>query len=285
MDRVQAVRLVSFGVVFAVMALWEAVAPRRRLTVSKARRWFINLSIILLDNGVVLLLAPGAAVATAVAAQQAGWGLLNRYPLPAPAAVAVGVLALDLVIYLQHLMFHAVPLLWRLHMVHHADLDIDVTTGLRFHPLEIVISLGVKVAAVAALGPPVAAVVLFEVLLNATAMFNHGNVRLPEGLDRWLRLLVVTPDMHRVHHSVTIRETNSNFGFNFPWWDRIFGTYRAQPAAGHTRMTIGLSQFRDFGTLGLSACLLLPLRGDPGSYAIDKSGVEPRDWKRGKEAG
>ncbi len=280
MDQVTWLRLAAFAAVFAVMAVWEVIAPRRPLTVSKAKRWITNLGIIALDNGVVALAAPGAAVAAAVAAEQAGWGLLNRYMEPGMASVALGILSLDLVIYLQHLMFHAVPLLWRLHMVHHADLDIDVTTGLRFHPAEILISLGIKVGAVAALGPPVTAVVAFEVLLNATAMFNHGNVRMPRSLDRWLRLLVVTPDMHRVHHSVTIRETNSNFGFNFPWWDRIFGTYRDQPAAGHLGMTIGLSQFRDESRLGLGACLLLPVTGDPGSYAIDKSGVEPRDWRR-----
>ncbi|NDY43008.1 sterol desaturase family protein [Dissulfurirhabdus thermomarina] len=275
MERVLWIRLSAFAGIFVLMALWEAAAPRRRLTVAKPGRWFTNLSIIGLDNALVFLVAPGAAVATAVAAQAAGWGLLNRFLLPGPAAVVVGVLALDLVIYLQHLMFHAVPLLWRLHMVHHADLDIDVTTGLRFHPVEILVSLGIKVGAVAAIGPPVAAVVIFEVLLNATSMFNHGNVRMPPRLDRVFRLLVVTPDMHRVHHSVAIRETNSNFGFNFPWWDRIFGTYRAQPAAGHRGMTIGLAQFRDPSRLGFVSCLLLPVTGDPGAYAIDKSGMEP----------
>jgi len=190
-------------------------------------------------------------------------------------AVIIGILFLDMVIYLQHLMFHAVPLLWRLHMVHHADLDIDVTTGLRFHPIEIFISMGIKVAAVAVIGPPVIAVLAFEVLLNGTAMFNHGNVHMPGGLDRVLRLFVVTPDMHRVHHSVTIRETNSNFGFNFPWWDRIFGTYRAQPVAGHKGMTIGLAQFRDPKRLTLLHLLVLPFTGYPGSYAINKSGMEP----------
>jgi sterol desaturase/sphingolipid hydroxylase (fatty acid hydroxylase superfamily) len=191
------------------------------------------------------------------------------------AAIIIGILFLDMVIYLQHLMFHAVPLLWRLHMVHHADLDIDVTTGLRFHPIEILISMGIKVAAVAVIGPPMTAVLIFEVILNGTAMFNHGNVSMPGALDRVVRLFVVTPDMHRVHHSVTIRETNSNFGFNFPWWDRIFGTYRAQPVAGHKGMTIGLAQFRDPRKLTLLHLLVLPFTGYPGSYAINKSGMEP----------
>jgi sterol desaturase/sphingolipid hydroxylase (fatty acid hydroxylase superfamily) len=154
------------------------------------------------------------------------------------------VAALDLAIYQQYLMFHAVPLLWRLHMVHHADLDLDVTSGLRFHPLEIILSVFIKMAVVAVLGPPVAAVLLFEIMLNGTAMFNHAKICLPVRVDRWLRLLLVTPDMHRVHHSVIIRETNSYFGFSIPWWDRLFGTYRSQPARGHQNMTIGLSQYR-----------------------------------------
>ncbi len=269
------IRLGFFFGILVIMALWEVVLPKRALTVSKGWRWVNNLGIIVIDSVMIRLLTPAAALGMALAAQQKGWGLLNHFSVPEVPAVIIGILFLDMVIYLQHLMFHAVPLLWRLHMVHHADLDIDVTTGLRFHPIEIFISMGIKVAAVAVIGPPVIAVLAFEVLLNGTAMFNHGNVHMPGGLDRVLRLFVVTPDMHRVHHSVTIRETNSNFGFNFPWWDRIFGTYRAQPVAGHKGMTIGLAQFRDPKRLTLLHLLVLPFTGYPGSYAINKSGMEP----------
>ncbi|HFQ89744.1 MAG TPA: sterol desaturase family protein, partial [Desulfobulbus sp.] len=226
MDDTTLLRVGFFVGILAVVAAWEVVLPRRPLTVNKAGRWFNNFGIIVIDSLLVRLLFPVAALGVAAAASRQGWGLVAFLHLPAAAALLLSVLVLDLVIYLQHLMFHAVPLLWRLHMVHHADLDIDVSTGLRFHPVEILVSMLIKMATVAALGPPVAAVLLFEILLNGTAMFNHGNIRLPRSVDRVLRLLVVTPDMHRVHHSVIIRETNSNFGFNFPWWDRLFGTYR-----------------------------------------------------------
>jgi sterol desaturase/sphingolipid hydroxylase (fatty acid hydroxylase superfamily) len=222
------------------------------------------------------------AINVAFVAQENSWGLLNNISLPYWVEVAMGVLILDCIIYLQHLMFHAVPLLWRLHMMHHADLDYDVTTGLRFHPIEIIISMVIKMASVAALGASPVTVVLFEIVLNATAMFNHGNIKLPLGLDAVLRLLVVTPDMHRVHHSVTIRETNSNFGFNFPWWDRLFGTYRAQPAAGHEGMTIGLAQFRDPGKNNLFGMLVLPFTGKTGSYSINTWGKDPDILKRKK---
>ncbi|MFZ0448109.1 MAG: sterol desaturase family protein [Desulfatiglandaceae bacterium] len=275
------IRSVFFFGIFLAMALWEVLAPRRRLTVGKWGRWGNNLGIIFLDTLMVRVLMPMAAINTALAAQQSGWGLLHSFQVSQGLAMVIGVLFLDMIIYLQHLMFHSVPLLWRLHMVHHADLDIDLTTGLRFHPIEILISMGIKIAAVAVIGPPVAAVLAFEVILNGTAMFNHGNVYMPKGLDRVLRLLVVTPDMHRVHHSVTIRETNSNFGFNFPWWDRIFGTYRAQPVAGHDGMKIGIAQFRDRKLVTFPRLLLLPFIGYPGSYAINKSGMEP--VKTGKE--
>jgi sterol desaturase/sphingolipid hydroxylase (fatty acid hydroxylase superfamily) len=195
-------------------------------------------------------------------AESKGWGLFNILPLPAWLAIPPAVLLLDLTIYGQHVAFHAVPLLWRLHRTHHADLEFDVTTGLRFHPGEILLSMAIKLAAVAVLGAPPLAVLIFEILLNATSLFNHGNVRLPLGLDRLLRLIVVTPDMHRVHHSIDRPETNSNFGFNLPWWDRLFGTYRAQPALGHERMTIGIDKFRDPRELRLDRMLWQPLRDD-----------------------
>jgi sterol desaturase/sphingolipid hydroxylase (fatty acid hydroxylase superfamily) len=262
-----------FGVL-AIMALWELLAPRRDLTTSKASRWFANLTIISCNTAVVRLLFPIFPIGLALMAQKSGWGLLNYLHLPYWLAVVSGVILLDLIIYLQHVMFHAIPALWRLHMMHHADLDIDVTTGLRFHPIEIFISAVIKLAAVTVLGPPVIAVLAFEVLLNATSMFNHGNAFLPLNMDRVVRLLVVTPDMHRVHHSVAIKETNSNFGFNLPWWDRLFGTYRDQPFAGHREMTIGLSQFRDASRLTLSRMLVLPFVGDPGVYPLNRGGGE-----------
>ncbi len=264
------IRLLFFFCIFAFIAIWELAAPRRLLTTSKTARWISNLGITCLNPLVVRFLFPVLAVEMALKAHDRGWGLLNSLELPHWLALIIGVAVLDLIIYLQHVMFHAVPLLWRLHMVHHADLDYDVTTGLRFHPIEIALSMGIKLSAVALIGPPVMTVLIFEVLLNATAMFNHGNIRLPLMVDRVLRLIIVTPDMHRVHHSVIIRETNSNFGFNLPWWDRLFGTYRDQPAKGHDGMTIGLAQFRDSKRLTFIWLLLLPFIGDPGRQPINR---------------
>ncbi|MHA1569906.1 MAG: sterol desaturase family protein, partial [Alphaproteobacteria bacterium] len=240
-----AIRLSFFAGVFAIMALWELAAPRRGLATSKAARWAGNLGIVVINTLVLRLLFPVLAVGVAAAAESRGWGLFNMVEAPFWLAVLASVALLDLAIYLQHVMFHAVPALWRLHMMHHADLDFDVTTGARFHPIEIVLSMLIKMGVVTLLGAPAMAVLVFEILLNATAMFNHANARLSPGLDRVLRLVVVTPDMHRVHHSAEAAETNSNFGFNLPWWDRLLGTYRAQPAAGHEAMTIGLEQFRE----------------------------------------
>ncbi|MCB1726887.1 MAG: sterol desaturase family protein, partial [Gammaproteobacteria bacterium] len=231
-----AVRLTFFVGVFVLVALFEIAAPRRALTVSKVMRWGNNISLVVFNTVLLRLLFPAAAVGMAAFAAERGWGLLNYVELPFWVATLVAVVALDFVIWLQHVMVHAIPVLWRLHRVHHADPDYDVTTGARFHPIEIILSMLIKFATIAVLGPPVVAVILFEVLLNATAMFNHGNVRLPEAVDRVLRLFVVTPDMHRVHHSVEDDETNSNFGFSLPWWDRLFGTYRAQPRGGHEGM-------------------------------------------------
>lgn len=258
-----------------LMAVLEVLAPRRSLTVSKSARWFANLAIVAIDTAVVRLLFSVMAINIAIKAEENNWGLLNNIDLPEWALLLAGILLLDLIVYLQHVMFHAVPLLWRFHMMHHADLDYDTTTGLRFHPIEIIISMFIKVSAVAILGPSVLTVVVFEIILNATAMFNHGNVKLPLNIDRYLRLAVVTPDMHRVHHSVIIRETNSNFGFNFPWWDRLFGTYRPQPSAGHEGMTIGLSQFREFKKWNLAWMLAMPFKNDLGNYAINRMGKEP----------
>jgi len=264
------IRLVFFFGTFVLVAGLEILSPRRTLTASKPGRWFANLAIIALNPVSVRLVFPIFPVGMAFFAQERSWGLLNNVDLPYWLEVAVAVIILDFTIYLQHVLHHAVPLLWRLHMMHHSDLDIDVTTGMRFHPIEILLSLGIKIAAVAAIGPPVLAVLIFEVALNSTTLFNHSNIRIPEGMDRVLRIVVVTPDMHRVHHSVIIRETNSNYGFNLPWWDRLFGTYKAQPERGHHGMTIGLSQFRDPGKLSLPWLLILPFVGDPGRVPINR---------------
>ena len=263
-------RLAAFVVVFGAMGAWEFTAPLRERTFGRVDRWPHNLGLLAVDVIVVRLLAPGAAIGVASVAQEGGWGLLNLLSLPSWAAFAIGVALLDLVIYFQHVMFHAVPALWRLHRVHHADVDFDVTTGIRFHPLEILISTAIKCAAVAAIGAPVAAVIVFEMLLNATAIFNHANASVPKGMERWLRWLVVTPDMHRVHHSIEYDESSSNFGFNLPWWDRLFGTYRAEPRVDHVAMTIGVDAFRSLGDQRLDQLLIQPLRDTPGQYPINR---------------
>ncbi len=269
----QYIRLAAFCGVFALMATWELVRPRRAQTIGRGWRWPNNLGVLAVDTVLVRILFPTTAVGLALVADAHGVGLLNVVSLPAWIGVTASVILLDLAIYFQHVLFHAVPLLWRLHRMHHADLDIDVSTGLRFHPVEILLSMVIKLAAIAALGAPAAAVLIFEALLNATSMFNHSNVRIPEKFDSVLRWLVVTPDMHRVHHSILSRETNSNFGFNLPWWDRLFGTYRAQPAGGHEAMTIGIEQFRNPRELGLDRMLLQPFRGDAGRYPLGQTQV------------
>jgi len=254
------IRLGVFASIFALMAAWEVFAPRRPLAVGRAPRWPSNFGIVVVDSVVVRLLLPTAAVGIAVIASQRGVGIFHLLAWPDWLAGLLGFVVLDLVIYAQHVTFHHVPMLWRAHRMHHADLDIDITTGLRFHPFEIVLSMLVKMATVALFGIPAVAVVAFEVTLNATAMFNHSNVRMPDWLDRLARCVVVTPDMHRIHHSVAVGETNSNFGFNLPWWDRLFGTYRREPAAGQDGMTIGLPIFRDPAELRLDRLLTQPFR-------------------------
>ena len=273
------IRLSFFFSIFGLMALWEVLAPRRSLHASKIVRWTNNLGLVFFNSLVLRLLFPAAAVGTAFFAIEQGWGWFNYFVAPFWAAVLASVLVMDFCIWLQHVMLHAVPVLWRLHRVHHADLDFDVTTGTRFHTLEILLSMLIKVAVIVLLGPPVMAVVLFEVILNATSMFNHANVRIPATLDRFLRPIVVTPDMHRVHHSIEDDETNSNFGFNLPWWDRLFGTYRAQPRAGHEAMTIGIRTFRaDKWCSWLPGVLAIPFVGKAQDYAINR-----REWNRDDE--
>ena len=274
MANEKAIRMGVFFGILGLMALWEILAPRRALTVSKAVRWVNNLGIVFFNSFLVWLIFPVLAVGMASFASNQGWGIFNYFELPFWFVVIASVVIMDFVIYLQHVMVHAVPALWRLHRVHHADLDFDVTTGARFHPLEIILSMLIKFATIAVFGPPVLAVVIFEVVLNGTAMFNHSNVRLPLGIDRVLRWLVVTPDMHRVHHSVEDDEANSNFGFNLPWWDRLFGTYRDQPRAGHEGMTIGIHKYREVKQAAwLPGMLLLPFKGKITGYAINR-----RDW-------
>lgn len=257
-DNEVAIRLGLFLGVFSLMGVWEAVAPRRALNAPKGIRWLNNLGITVLNGVLVRLLFPAAAVGIALRADAQGWGLFNSISAPEGVAGVLSVLALDLAIYAQHWLFHRVPLLWRLHRMHHTDLDVDVTTGARFHPLEILLSMMIKMAAVALLGAPAWSVVVFEVLLNATSMFNHSNAAFTTAADRLLRLIVVTPDMHRVHHSVIMAETDSNFGFNLPWWDRIFRTYRDQPSRGHQGITLGLANYRDPKWLTLQWMLAVP---------------------------
>lgn len=270
-----AIRLGFFVGIFAVMAIWEVAAPRRALTVPKLSRWANNLGLVALNTLLLRLLFPAAAVGLAAYASIQGWGLLNQWQLSHGVEVVIAVIALDFVIWLQHVMVHAIPLLWRLHRVHHADLDYDVTTGARFHPIEIILSMLIKFATILLLGPPVVAVILFEVILNGMAMFNHANVRLPLPLDRLLRRLLVTPDMHRVHHSVEDDEANSNFGFNLSIWDRLFGTYRDQPRGGHSGMTIGIHKYRDLKQVDrLPGMLVLPFIGKISEYAINR-----REWR------
>lgn len=253
-------RLSAFLGVLAAMAIWEIASPRRRREFPKLTRWSNNLAMVLVDTALLRLLFPILAVGMATLAAERGWGFFNLTGAPGWLAIPLSMLLLDLVIYAQHVLFHAAPFLWRFHRVHHADPDIDATTALRFHPVEILLSMAIKLAIVALLGAPAVAVLLFEILLNAAAMFNHANIALPRKTDRLVRLFLVTPDMHRVHHSVIPAETHSNFGFNLPWWDRIFGTYRAQPREGHEGMTIGTGPRPQRRDLWLDRLLIMPFR-------------------------
>ncbi|NJD89268.1 MAG: sterol desaturase family protein [Betaproteobacteria bacterium] len=256
------IRLGAFLGAFAAMAAWEVLSPRRERLHPRRVRWTANLGLVVLNSLAVRLAFPVAAAGFAALAAERGWGALNAVELPPAVAFAVAVAALDLAIYFQHVMFHAVPLLWRLHRVHHADPDFDVTTGARFHPIEILLSMAIKLAAIALIGAPAAAVLAFEVILNACAMFNHGNVRLPEGLDRALRRVIVTPDMHRIHHSMEMAEANSNYGFNLAWWDRLLGTYRARAGLPQERMRIGVEGLTGSGPdVSLAGMLAMPLQG------------------------
>lgn len=264
MPHESTVRLLSFLSVLALISLAEYKFPRRSLTAPKRQRWFVNVAIVVMDTLLVRLTMPLLPFGMAELAAANGWGILNLLRLPYWSRVVLSFLIFDIIIYLQHRAFHRLPILWRLHRVHHTDLDLDASSGVRFHPIEIIVSVWIKLAVVVLIGAPVLAVVLFEIVLNATSLFSHGNIAIPAAIDRWLRLLLVTPDMHRVHHSVIPCETDSNFCFNFPWWDRLLGTYRSQPAAGHDGMQIGLKEFRSACQLDLRYLLMLPFKGRRG---------------------
>jgi sterol desaturase/sphingolipid hydroxylase (fatty acid hydroxylase superfamily) len=276
MDYEIPLRVGCFIAIFFIMSIFELLSPRRVLTSSKSLRWFNNLSLHALNSILVRGVFTLIPLSMAVLAAENGWGLLNYSILPQWQAVIISVIALDFIIYLQHVVFHAVPLFWRLHMVHHTDLDIDLTTGIRFHPVEIIFSMIIKLAAVAILGAPPLAVLIFEVVLNGASLFSHSNIHIPGGVDRILRLFLVTPDMHRVHHSVIIRETNTNFGFNLPWWDRLLGTYQEEPSEGHDKMTIGLGYFRDVKQLSLWWLLIMPLTRKKIGNLINPAKVEKK---------
>lgn len=271
-------RVVFFVGLFLLLALSEFLFPKRpkNKDIPLKVRWVNNLSIVILDNLAMRLILPLMAIDMAFLAQENNWGIFNIYEVPYWLNIILTIVVLDLVIYLQHVMFHAIPIFWRLHRMHHTDLDFDVTTGIRFHPLEVILSMGIKIGAVALIGASAFGVLVFEVLLNATSMFSHSNLKLPLPIDRIIRCGFVTPDMHRVHHSILEHETNSNFGFNFSIWDRLFGTYRDQPSAGHQKMTIGITDFRDPKYLRLGWLLLIPFIGKVSAYTVNNK-------KRGKD--
>lgn len=257
-------RLSAFLGLLALFLSWEGLAPKRKLERKRKERWISNSGIIIIDSIALRLVFPTAAIGAALWAAEMQFGLLYLIPnLPAWLHVFIAFLILDFAIWLQHLVFHHVPWLWRLHRMHHSDVDVDVTTAVRFHPLEMLLSMVIKIGVVVAFGAPAVAVLLFEVLLNGTSMFNHSNIRLPAKVDKFMRLFVVTPDMHRVHHSWHKRETNSNFGFNLPWWDRLFNTYRADPKDGHQSMVLGLHEFREPARNRLHSLLLQPFLRTP----------------------
>lgn len=254
------IRLSAFIGIFTAMALLEQFLPRRERFPARGRRWATNWGMLIVDSVVLRILFPAAAVGVALWAEGAGFGLFNLIEVPFWLAFILVVLVLDFAVWLAHVASHHWLWLWRIHKVHHADVDLDVTSALRFHPAEIIVSMLWKGTLVALLGAPAVAVLVFEIILNGMAMFNHSNVKLPFGLDRLLRPAIVTPDMHRIHHSVIERETNTNYGFNLSIWDRLFGVYTAEPVHGQEGMTIGLAEHQNLQPTGLLWSLMLPLR-------------------------
>ncbi|MBA3603961.1 MAG: sterol desaturase family protein [Parachlamydiaceae bacterium] len=260
-------RIAFFLGIFLLIALCEFFFPKRaKANVPQKTRWISNLSIVIIDNFFMRLILPLFAIEMAFLAENWKWGIFNRYEIPYALNLILTIIILDLIIYLQHVMFHVVPFFWRAHRMHHADLDFDVTTGIRFHPIEVIISMGIKIGVVALIGATPIGVLIFEILLNATSMFTHSNLNLPISVDRVLRSIIVTPDMHRVHHSIKEHETNRNFGFSFSIWDRLFGTYLNQPSEGHLKMTIGIKDFRHPKYLRLDWLLLIPFIGKITNY-------------------
>ena len=257
-DSESSIRLAIFLGMFLLLAIAEVLFPRRKPAYSKPKRWLSNLGISALNTLVVRISFPIAGVAAAMLAQERQWGLLNQLPLAAWLNILVFLLLFDLAIYWQHRLFHVVPWLWRFHRMHHTDVDYDLTTGSRFHPCSILISAAIKIALVIVLGASAAAILTAEVVLNVTAMFNHSNLKLPQSMDHKLRKILVTPDMHRIHHSTDSIEHNANFGFNFPWWDRIFGSYLDQPKMSHEDMDIGITGFQERKSIDIFTLLIQP---------------------------
>ncbi len=254
-------RVLIFSVVFISMALWEMYAPFRELKIKKSKRWANNLGLIVFNTILLRAVFPMAAVGIAVIAEQNNWGLLNNLNWHFTLTVIAAVVLLDLIIYFQHILMHAIPFLWRLHKVHHADIDFDLTTGLRFHPLEIIISMLIKFLFIIILGAPVISVIIFEIILNGMSIFNHSNIQLPRAIDNFIRWVFVTPDMHRIHHSIKSKESNANFSFNFSFWDRLFGTYCKDPDIGQLSMTVGISDFRKpIDVVNFFGMLFLPFK-------------------------
>ena len=260
------IRLSVFILLLALLALLENISPRRKPRYSKGSRWISNFGISILNSTTVAMILPIVGAGAALLADERNWGLFNRLDTPALFSIPLYIIAFDLTIYVQHRLFHKFKPLWRLHRMHHTDLDYDVSTGVRFHPLSIFISAGIKLGLILALGPPAIAVIVSEIVLNATSMFNHSNIKLPHRLDAALRYLIVTPDMHRIHHSVIAQEHNRNFGFNFPWWDKIFNTYKDQPSKGQDAIDIGISGYEEDVSIGILPLLIQPFRKDRESH-------------------
>ena len=268
------IRLGAFFGIFALLTIWEIASPRRELLQLRRFRWFSNFGLIVLSNVLVRFVFPTAAVGIALIVEQNQWGFLYYFDLPVIIHFIAAFVLMDLSLYFQHVMFHSLPSFWRFHRVHHSDLDCDVTTGLRFHPIEIVLSILIKFLTIAALGIPVLTVVIFEIILNAASMFTHSNIKMPAVIEPVIRWFIVTPDMHRVHHSLNENETNSNFGFFISVWDRVFGTYLSQPKEGHSRMQLGLKAFREPKWQDLRWLLYLPFVSKIKGYAINKRNME-----------
>ena len=259
LDNELIIRLVAFFGIFGLVAMTELIIPKRTLRINKMKRWFNNIGLIVFNSLILRFIIPFTGVMVALLCQEKGFGVFNLITVPSWIAILSCIILLDLLIYTQHVVFHLVPIFWRLHKVHHSDLDYDLTMASRFHPIEMGLSLCLRCFFIALLGVPVIAVILFEVILNGAAMFNHGNFLLPKKLDNVLRLFIVTPDMHFVHHSIEKNEYNRNFGFNLPWWDRIFGTYKAEPKLGQQEMEIGLKDYPiERSVVSLGRMVMLP---------------------------